>query len=220
VELGQTKVLATLHGPHRGDPELGFSDEGRVNVFFKFAAGAAREPRLTAAGAPAAAPAARMDPATEVPLAASVREALLPSLLSPFLKKQQLDLHLLCLCDDAGLLPASLLACSLLLAAAGFPLTDLTASIQVAVHASPPLYVLDPTAAEAAAAACVCTAAYLPSLGEFSHFEADGPLPAAAEAKVRRLVAEAAGKQGEMLRACLEGRAGGGDRRASFDGGE
>ena len=28
----------------------------------------------------------------------------------------------------------------------------------------------------AAAAACVCTAAYLPSLGEFSHFEADGPL--------------------------------------------
>ena len=122
VELGATKVLASLFGPRTVGPGADYSDEGILSCDFKFAPFAQEQRRET-----------RGQGQDEQDLSARLREALAASVQLDKLPKLQLDLFVLVVQADGGQLSAAIAAGSLALADAGVACYDLVASCGVAV---------------------------------------------------------------------------------------
>ena len=146
LEIGQTKVLASIEGPHSlsqtpsgsgGGEQIDrntYVDKGGLNVTIKYAAFAKR---VMAGGSSSGGGSShntnmKMNE-EERELAVRVSNAIRPSILLQKLKKQVLSLSLSILQDDGMIFSSLVIASSLALASAGVDLLDLVASCVVGV---------------------------------------------------------------------------------------
>eukprot|EP00727_Mastigamoeba_balamuthi_P005045 m51a1_g14539 putative 3 exoribonuclease domain 1 domain containing protein (255) ;mRNA; r:953739-955243 len=179
VELGSTKVVCSVHGP-RQKARMQFSEEGRVSCELRFAAFAS----------PSAAPWAaqgqqqqqqqhamhaqweRVRQRTqreevERELAAVVAQSIEAALRLHTFPKSVVDLNVLVLQDDGGVLGAACAGCCMALADAGIEMSDLVAACTI---------VVDPCGAEEEAESGGLMVTSMPSLNEITQIYQYGEL--------------------------------------------
>ncbi|GAA6018242.1 hypothetical protein JCM10207_002880 [Rhodosporidiobolus poonsookiae] len=171
IEAGRTKVMVAVYGPKPTPPSAPFNAKARLNVEVKFA--------------PFASGVRRFVPGKDTEataLAHSLHQSLLPSLLLDLLPKSQIDLFVTVLESDGwdGDLSLGVTAASVALAEAGIAMKGLVVGCSAALlpslsPSSPtPLILLDPTRAEALAAAAFLTFAAIPALGTVTNCAVKG----------------------------------------------
>jgi ribonuclease PH len=214
LELGATKVAATVYGPRENARAAGdaVANHGVLEVRAQFAPFASRALRR-------AAPAAVSE--EERRLAGALRAALLPALLLERFPRCVVEVHVLVLEADGGELAAGALVASAALLHAGVDLADVVTAAQVGLRgagagagggeAAAPALLLDPCAAEEAGCAGRATVAYMPALRRVTHAAFSG---AAGEAPLLEALRAAlgacealAGAMRAALLAAAKGRA-------------
>lgn len=162
LELGATKVACCVYGPRENARAAGeaVAERGVLEVHAQLAPFASRALR----GAPPAAVGEE-----ERRLAGALRAALLPAVLLERFPRCVVEVHLLVLEADGGVLAAGALAASAALLHAGVDLADVVAAAQVGVRAAGGAVVEDPCAADEAACAGRATVAYMPALRRVTH---------------------------------------------------
>ena len=188
LEIGQTKVLASIEGPHSlsqtpsGSGEAvdrnTYVDKGGLNVTIKYAPFAKR---LQAGSSGRNSGNTTKMNEEERELAVRVSNALRPSILLQKLKKQVLSLSISILQDDGMIFSSLVISSSLALANAGVDLLDLVASCVVGVAESEgtdkSIITLAPTAVKSlesslnADSYSTITLALLPNQNKTSAFE-------------------------------------------------
>ncbi len=175
LELGHTKLIATVTGPHRRTPnsaessygQVEYSDEGGLIVTVKYAPFARRSPKSERD---------LYNPSTkmavdEAVIAQTVKTTLQQSLLLVPLGKCVLDIHVLILQEDGATKPASVIASSLACADAGVGMIDLVSSCTVHVSSDGKTITLDPTFDEGMAPGTLVTVSMLPSRGDILDYQ-------------------------------------------------
>lgn len=125
VELGGTKVLASVHGP-RGASNLNFSESAVLSCDVKFAAFAAPTRRDYA------------QDDDERKLSLTLQSALAPAVRLAKYPKSSIDVSVLVLQSSGSALAAAVTCASLALAAAGIEMFDLVTCCSVAVRPCAP----------------------------------------------------------------------------------
>lgn len=209
VEIGGTKVVASVFGPRALGHGNEYSDEGVLSCDFKFA------PFATAA-----ARRERGQAQDEQDLSQRLREALSASVQLDKLPKLELDLFVLVVEADGGQLSAAIVAGSLALADAGIACYDLVASCGAAVAGTEgegagadggeagaakrgaATVLLDPTAEEAAHRPALALA-MMPALQQVTSFVQQGPAQTAAPYEAMDLCTKGCGSVHAVMQRCL-----------------
>ncbi|GMH83491.1 hypothetical protein TrST_g455 [Triparma strigata] len=169
VSMNETMVMAAVHGPlaPRSD-DREYSDEGKLSISLKFA------PFTNPSIPPNQSTSSRMTPSESL-LAASVRSALLPSLLLANLKTSMMSVHLEVLQDNGLVFEAAVTCASLALADAGVEMMDMVSCCTVSLHGSD-VMVMDPSTSESDGEDGRVTIALMASTGNVNMYEQKGSL--------------------------------------------
>ena len=134
VEIGNTKVICSLHGPKISKKKYNtYSDEGRIYCDFKYAPFAQKQRRRRG-----------QDP-DEREYSTIIADTLTTSILIDKFPKNTLELYIIVLEDDGSVLSTAINAASLACADAGIEMYDLVASCTVSYS---PSWLLDPVLSE------------------------------------------------------------------------
>jgi exosome complex component MTR3 len=166
MEVGKTKVLATVFGP-RPTTVQSFSDEASLNCTLRVATFS------SAVGRREHAP-----DDEQKALSSQLRQALEVAVRLEAYPKSLIDVHALVLQDDGGALPVAIACASLALVDAGIECLDMVAAVTVG-RLPCSRVVVDPCFAEERMLSSRITIAYMPSLNEIVQFLQHGELDAA-----------------------------------------
>jgi len=161
LEIAGTKVICAVYGP-RQSKKLQFSDRGRLWCDFKYAPFALDQRRKRG-----------LEP-DERNFSVMLVEALEVSVMLEKFPKSLIEVYVVVLEADAGVLSAAITCASLALADAGTEMYDLVASCSAGVLGGD--CILDPSRSEERAAGFTAAAlcAFMPSLQQITHFVQSG----------------------------------------------
>eukprot|EP00741_Cyanophora_paradoxa_P009020 tig00001428_g8733.t1 len=188
VEMNKTKVICAVYGPRQSD-KMQYSDTGKLNCDFKFAAFAT--------------PVRKRGLQTQEEKEASsvIQQALGAAVQVAKFPKSVLDVFLFVVESDGGALAAGVTAAALAVADAGVEMYDLVAGASAAAVGGKLL--LDPTAAEERAQSGSVLLATMPSLRQVTHVLQLGQLSQRAAVEAMELCEDACGKLHAAMRECL-----------------
>lgn len=170
LELGQTKVLCTVHGPHAAEGRE-YLQQGQLECSLRFAAFARRTRAKSRVGPGGSTAEERL-------LSLRMAAALGSSLQLHMLPKSTITLEALVLQDDGGALPAAISCASVALADASIASYGLVAACSCALLGDPDV-ALDANAHEQANALGSVTVACMPLVEHLTLLLHDGAVPSA-----------------------------------------
>ena len=197
VEIGHTKVVCSVHGPHATPTDAGeFHAEGKLNCLVSMPLCASQSQRLKLSG-------------TESELALNIKDAISSCLLNlESLSKSVIDINLKILQDDGGVLAAAIIASSLALADAGVECLDLVSACHVSAIANPSdpskiICLIDPTESERETCLGTVTVALMPNMKEVTYWDQSGRLKSEASSEAISLCRAGCLNIYKLMRTCL-----------------
>uniref|UniRef100_A0A7S1X380 Uncharacterized protein n=1 Tax=Tetraselmis chuii TaxID=63592 RepID=A0A7S1X380_9CHLO len=161
AEIGNTKLMVAIYGPRTSSRKTAFSENGRLQVYVKYAS-FATQVRSAAAG----------QTTKERDMSSLLSRALEPSVQFHTFPKAVVDVYVTILQSGGSDLAVSISASSVALAMAGVALYDLVPACRVGVVAGELL--LDPSLAEEASEEAGMVLAQMPNVGEVTQFVLQG----------------------------------------------
>ena len=199
VEIGLTKIVCSIYGPHAAVTDAGeFHSEGKLNcaVSMPLCVGTTSSQRSNLSG-------------NESELALNVKDAISSSLLNlEQFSKCVIDINIKILQDDGGVLAAAIIASSLALADAGVECIDLVSACHVSAmsHSSDSSKVsclLDPTENEIKTCLGTVTVALMPNMREVTYWDQSGRLKTETSSEAVTLCRDGCVSMHKLMRECL-----------------
>ena len=202
VEIGHTKVVCAVYGPHAAPVDYGeFHVEGKLNCVVSM-------PLQNTCVSSAAERANIVG--DEAELSSNVRDAIMSSLMNlEKISKSVIDVNVKVLQDDGGALVASIIAASLALADANIECCDLIAACQVCAvqdsnnSSSKSICLLDPTEMEVNGCHGTVTVALMPNMKEVTYWEQVGRLNSEISSESISLCRDGCTSMYKLMRTCL-----------------
>lgn len=213
VELGHTKVVCAVNGPHAAADGAGaggfssrgpleFHSEGKLNCQVSLPPAT-----TTIQGMNASANTNQID---EAELSLNLKDAIYSSVLNlEQFSKSVIDVHVRVLQDDGGILVAAIIAASLALADAGVECCDLVSACNVCVVPSPDsgdklVCLVDPSEDEIQLSQGYVTVALMPNRKEVTYWDQAGRLQSGITAEAIGICREGCHTVYKLMRQCLK----------------
>mmetsp|Transcript_16319 Transcript_16319/g.24055 ORF Transcript_16319/g.24055 Transcript_16319/m.24055 type:complete len:285 (-) Transcript_16319:132-986(-) len=210
VELGHTKVVCAVNGPHAaasggmGRGPLEFHSEGKLNCQVSL-------PPTITQGIMNAGSSTNANQIDEAELSLNLKDAIYASVLDlEKFSKSVIDVHVRVLQDDGGILVAAIIAASLALADAGVECCDLVSACSVCVVPSPAnngdklVCLVDPTEDEIELGQGYVTVALMPNRKEVTYWDQAGRLQSGITAEAIGICREGCHTMYKLMRQCLK----------------